>query len=112
MGWDSNPRTPYEVGSFQDCCLKPLGHPSGQETRRNFNALRWSVKAVCSVITACAAAARRFGLPIVGGIGFRAAAFRRPRPHPIKSPDSIGQTHHAYATASPIASFCAAGAAT
>src|SRR5436190_13384556 len=31
MGRDSNPRYPYEYGSFQDCCLKPLGHPSGSE---------------------------------------------------------------------------------
>ena len=29
MGRDSNPRYPCEYGSFQDCCLKPLGHPSG-----------------------------------------------------------------------------------
>ncbi len=28
MGRDSNPRYPYGYGSFQDCCLKPLGHPS------------------------------------------------------------------------------------
>ena len=26
--WDSNPRYPCEHGSFQDCCLQPLGHPS------------------------------------------------------------------------------------
>lgn len=28
MGWDSNPRNPCEFASFQDWCLKPLGHPS------------------------------------------------------------------------------------
>jgi hypothetical protein len=28
MGRDSNPRYPCGYGSFQDCCLKPLGHPS------------------------------------------------------------------------------------
>ena len=27
-GWDSNPRYPCEYGSFQDCCLQPLGHLS------------------------------------------------------------------------------------
>ena len=28
MGWDSNPGYPYEYSSFQDCRLRPLGHPS------------------------------------------------------------------------------------
>ena len=27
-GWDSNPRTPYEIAGFQDQFLEPLGHPS------------------------------------------------------------------------------------
>jgi hypothetical protein len=27
-GWDLNPRYGSPHGSFQDCCLKPLGHPS------------------------------------------------------------------------------------
>ncbi len=27
-GWDSNPRYGSPHGSFQDCSLKPLGHPS------------------------------------------------------------------------------------
>ena len=27
-GWDSNPRTPCDVASFQDWCLQPLGHLS------------------------------------------------------------------------------------
>ena len=27
--WDSNPRRACTLGSFQDCCLKPLGQPSG-----------------------------------------------------------------------------------
>ena len=31
MERDSNPRYPYGYGSFQDCCLKPLGHPSYSE---------------------------------------------------------------------------------
>jgi hypothetical protein len=26
--WDSNPRWTYTHASFQDWCLKPLGHPS------------------------------------------------------------------------------------
>src|SRR3569833_2333290 len=29
MGWDSNPRYPYEYAGYQDRCLKPLSHPSG-----------------------------------------------------------------------------------
>ncbi len=29
MGWDSNPRWACTHGGFQDRCLKPLGHPSG-----------------------------------------------------------------------------------
>src|SRR3954452_17763351 len=28
-GWDSNPRWTCAHASFQDWCLKPLGHPSG-----------------------------------------------------------------------------------
>lgn len=28
MGRDSNPRSPCELSSFQDCRLRPLGHPS------------------------------------------------------------------------------------
>ena len=27
-GWDSNPRTPFEIAGFQDQFLEPLGHPS------------------------------------------------------------------------------------
>ncbi len=30
MGWDSNPRGALAPAGFQDRCLKPLGHPSGQ----------------------------------------------------------------------------------
>ena len=28
MGWDSNPGYPHGYSSFQDCRLRPLGHPS------------------------------------------------------------------------------------
>ena len=28
MGWDSNPRYAQTYASFQDWCLRPLGHPS------------------------------------------------------------------------------------
>ncbi len=34
MGWDSNPGYPLRYSSFQDCRLRPLGHPS--ELRRSF----------------------------------------------------------------------------
>ena len=29
MGWDSNPRKGLTFGGFQDRCIKPLCHPSG-----------------------------------------------------------------------------------
>ena len=29
MGWDSNPREGLAFGGFQDRCIKPLCHPSG-----------------------------------------------------------------------------------
>ncbi len=29
MGWDSNPGYAFTYSSFQDCRLRPLGHPSG-----------------------------------------------------------------------------------
>ena len=32
MGWDSNPRYACTHGGFQDRCLQPLGHPSGERT--------------------------------------------------------------------------------
>ena len=31
-GWDSNPRWACTHGGFQDRCLKPLGHPSGERS--------------------------------------------------------------------------------
>ena len=31
-GWDSNPRGALAPGGFQDRCLKPLGHPSAEES--------------------------------------------------------------------------------
>lgn len=31
MGWDSNPRYALTHAGFQDRCLKPLGHPSGEK---------------------------------------------------------------------------------
>jgi hypothetical protein len=31
MGWDSNPRMPFDINGFQDRRLQPLGHPSGIE---------------------------------------------------------------------------------
>ena len=30
MGWDSNPRDPCGSAGFQDRCLQPLDHPSGE----------------------------------------------------------------------------------
>ena len=33
MGRDSNPRAPYDASSFQDCRLRPLGHPSRNAAR-------------------------------------------------------------------------------
>ena len=34
MGWDSNPRYAQTYASFQDWCLRPLGHPSFRSARR------------------------------------------------------------------------------
>src|SRR5690606_33078403 len=36
MGWDSNPRRHHCLAGFQDRCLKPLGHPSGDCFRSLF----------------------------------------------------------------------------
>ena len=38
MGRDSNPRYGFPYSSFQDCRLRPLGHPSGVAVTLNFAA--------------------------------------------------------------------------